>query len=252
MNAAGSSRACPRVCVSERAGHPASCDWLRLHNRKRLRIALCTGGQQLSRSVRAQTGRRTKHDRQTGSAELRANGRRGLSDRRRQGEPGCDVRAGGRIVPHRRDGGSAEAPAAGRALLESDVSAVPGRQRPPCRRMLADCRISVRAFRSPSSSSRAASRARSRALLSSMAIAGCTSTIPPTSKAPATISGGPTTAAEIHAEGFEVVFLLKRGTTYVLAVDWAGAEGNALSVHTAEGGGQFKEIISDSWYRSPM
>ena len=57
---------------------------------------------------------------------------------------------------------------------------------------------------------------------------------------------------EIHAEGFEVVFLLKRGTTYVLAVDWAGAEGNALSVHTAEGGGQFKEVISDSWYRSPM
>ncbi len=57
---------------------------------------------------------------------------------------------------------------------------------------------------------------------------------------------------EIHADGFKVIFLLKRGTTYVLAVDWAGAEGSALSVHTAEGGGQFKEIISDSWYRSPM
>ena len=42
----------------------------------------------------------------------------------------------------------------------------------------------------------------------------------------------------IHAEGFEVVFLLKRGTTYVLAIDWAGAEGDALSLHTAEGGGQ--------------
>lgn len=57
---------------------------------------------------------------------------------------------------------------------------------------------------------------------------------------------------EIHAEGFEVVFLLKRGTTYVLAVDWAGAEGNALSVHTAEGSGQFKEVVSDAWYRSPI
>lgn len=57
---------------------------------------------------------------------------------------------------------------------------------------------------------------------------------------------------EIHAEGFEVVFLLKRGTTYLLAVDWAGAEGSALSVHTADGGGQFKEVVSDSWYRSPM
>lgn len=57
---------------------------------------------------------------------------------------------------------------------------------------------------------------------------------------------------EIHAEGFEVVFLLKRGTTYVLAIDWAGAEGNALSVHTADGGGQFTEVVTDSWYRSPM
>ncbi len=57
---------------------------------------------------------------------------------------------------------------------------------------------------------------------------------------------------EIHAEGFEVVFLLKRGATYVLAIDWAGAEGNALSVHTAEDGGQFQEVVTDSWYRSPM
>lgn len=57
---------------------------------------------------------------------------------------------------------------------------------------------------------------------------------------------------EIHAEGFDTVFLLKRGTTYVLAVDWAAAEGNALSLQIAEGSGQFKEVISDSWYRSPM
>jgi hypothetical protein len=57
---------------------------------------------------------------------------------------------------------------------------------------------------------------------------------------------------EIHAEGFEVVFLLKRGTTYILAVDWAGAEGNVLSVQSAEGSDQFKEVITDSWYRSPL
>jgi hypothetical protein len=57
---------------------------------------------------------------------------------------------------------------------------------------------------------------------------------------------------EIHAEGFNVVFLLKRGTTYVVAVDWGAAEGNALSLQIAEGSGQFKEVISDSWYRSPM
>lgn len=56
----------------------------------------------------------------------------------------------------------------------------------------------------------------------------------------------------IHAEGFEVVFLLKRGSTYVLAIDWAGAEGSALSLQVAEGGGQFQEVIGDSWYRSPI
>ena len=56
----------------------------------------------------------------------------------------------------------------------------------------------------------------------------------------------------IHAEGFDAVFLLKRGETYVLAIDWSAAEGNALSLHTAESGGQFKEIVRDSWYRSPI
>lgn len=56
----------------------------------------------------------------------------------------------------------------------------------------------------------------------------------------------------IHAEGFEAIFLLKRGKTYVLAIDWSAAEGNALSLHTSESGGQFKEIASDTWYRSPI
>ena len=57
---------------------------------------------------------------------------------------------------------------------------------------------------------------------------------------------------EIHADRFDIVFLLKRGSTYVLAVDWKGAEGDALSVHTAEDSAQFKELVSDSWYRSPL
>ena len=57
---------------------------------------------------------------------------------------------------------------------------------------------------------------------------------------------------EIHAEGFGVVFLLKRGSTYLLALDWKGAEGSALSLHTSEGAGQFKELFSESWYRAPM
>lgn len=36
------------------------------------------------------------------------------------------------------------------------------------------------------------------------------------------------------------------------AIDWAGAEGSALSVHTSDGGVQFKEILTESWYRSPL
>lgn len=56
----------------------------------------------------------------------------------------------------------------------------------------------------------------------------------------------------IHPEGFEVVFLLKRGTTYVLGIDWAGAEGSALSLNIADEAGDLKEVVSDSWYRSPL
>jgi hypothetical protein len=57
---------------------------------------------------------------------------------------------------------------------------------------------------------------------------------------------------EIHAEGFEVVCLLKRGSTYLLAINWRGAEGNALSLHIADTGDQFREIITTSWYRAPI
>ena len=35
-------------------------------------------------------------------------------------------------------------------------------------------------------------------------------------------------------------------------IDWSGAEGNALSLHSAEGGNQFIQLISDSCYRSPL
>jgi hypothetical protein len=57
---------------------------------------------------------------------------------------------------------------------------------------------------------------------------------------------------EIHPEGFGVVFLLKRGSTYLLALDWKGAEGSALSLNTSDEAGQFKELFSESWYRPPM
>ena len=38
----------------------------------------------------------------------------------------------------------------------------------------------------------------------------------------------------------------------VRALDWKGAEGSALSLHTSDSAGQFKELISESWYRAPM
>ena len=56
---------------------------------------------------------------------------------------------------------------------------------------------------------------------------------------------------EIHSEGFEIVFLLKRGTTYLMAVSWSAAEGDSLSLLIADDSSQFTEIIEDSWYRSP-
>jgi len=57
---------------------------------------------------------------------------------------------------------------------------------------------------------------------------------------------------EIHPEGFEVVFFLKRGSSYVAGISWAGAEGVVLSLLTAADSGQFQEMITDSWYRSPL
>ena len=57
---------------------------------------------------------------------------------------------------------------------------------------------------------------------------------------------------EIHAEGFDVVVLLKRGSVYWLAIDWAGAEGNTLSLQSAETGDQFRELVTGLWYRSPL
>ena len=63
----------------------------------------------------------------------------------------------------------------------------------------------------------------------------------PAARCPPLIGGGPTST-----------FPDERAETYVLAIDWTAAEGNALSLHTSESGGQFKEIVSDSWYRSPI
>ena len=56
---------------------------------------------------------------------------------------------------------------------------------------------------------------------------------------------------EVHPESFEAVFLLKRGTAYWMAIDWAGAEGNNLSLQIADGD-EFKEMLTEYWYRSPL
>ena len=78
------------------------------------------------------------------------------------------------------------------------------------------------------------------------------STTPPTSPGLAPISGEWTMAGEIHPDGFEIVFLLKRGSSYLMAVSWSAAEGNSLSLLGAEDSREFKEIVQDSWYRSPL
>lgn len=57
---------------------------------------------------------------------------------------------------------------------------------------------------------------------------------------------------EIHAVGFNIVLLMRRGPAYLLAIDWRGAEGCALSLWSAEEGDRFKELLHDSWYRSPL
>lgn len=57
---------------------------------------------------------------------------------------------------------------------------------------------------------------------------------------------------ELHPEGFDIVFLLKRGTSYLLAVSWTAAEGVSLGLWEADSGAQFTEIVTDGWYRSPL
>ena len=68
-----------------------------------------------------------------------------------------------------------------------------------------------------------------------MATGASISTILPKFKGPGADLWRVDDGGEIHAEGFDVLFLLTRGTTYWMALNWAGAEGSALSLHAAEG-----------------
>lgn len=53
-------------------------------------------------------------------------------------------------------------------------------------------------------------------------------------------------------DGFEVVFLLQRGDSYVLALGWAGSEGQSLTVAVSNDATRFTKVIVDYWYRAPL
>ena len=56
---------------------------------------------------------------------------------------------------------------------------------------------------------------------------------------------------EIHPQGFEIVFLLRRGNGFLLATSWRGAEGASLSLWSADDSDEFRSVVTDSWYRAP-
>jgi hypothetical protein len=53
-------------------------------------------------------------------------------------------------------------------------------------------------------------------------------------------------------EGFQVVFLLQRGSSYVLGLSWAGTEGESLAVKVSNDANQFLDVIHDYWYQAPV
>ena len=55
---------------------------------------------------------------------------------------------------------------------------------------------------------------------------------------------------ELDPQYIRVVFLLRRGASIVLGIDWAGTEGNDLSVFVSDVD-RFTKAIDDYWYRAP-
>ena len=55
---------------------------------------------------------------------------------------------------------------------------------------------------------------------------------------------------ELDPQYIRVVFLLRRGASIVLGIDWAGTEGNDLSVFVSDVD-RFTKAIEDYWYRAP-
>jgi len=56
---------------------------------------------------------------------------------------------------------------------------------------------------------------------------------------------------ELSPEGFSVPFIIRRGGTSFVAVDWGAEEGNSLSLYASEPGAPARQAISDYWYRGP-
>lgn len=56
----------------------------------------------------------------------------------------------------------------------------------------------------------------------------------------------------ISPDGFQVVFLLQRGNSYVLGLSWAGTEGQSLTVAVSNDANRFTNVIVDYWYQAPI
>jgi hypothetical protein len=56
----------------------------------------------------------------------------------------------------------------------------------------------------------------------------------------------------LSAEGFRIVFLLKRGAFSALGVNWMAEEGASLAVFISNGGDRFTKVIQDYWYYYPL
>ena len=56
---------------------------------------------------------------------------------------------------------------------------------------------------------------------------------------------------EFSPDGFNVPFVVRRGSSYVIALDWGAEEGNSLQLYSSDPGRPVRKAISDYWYRAP-
>ena len=56
---------------------------------------------------------------------------------------------------------------------------------------------------------------------------------------------------EFSPYGFRFPAIIRRGTTYFVALDWDGEEGSALSFFEARPNTPTRQLLSDYWYRAP-